>query len=86
MCDEGPGIRTEDLARILSGSFYRGQIEDTGHIEGMGLGLTITRLIAERHGGWLAAENNGDPGQGCTFSLILPLAAPGPASLPRDGS
>jgi PAS domain S-box-containing protein len=86
VCDEGPGIRTEDLARILSGSFYRGQIEDTGHIEGMGLGLTITRLIAERHGGWLAAENNGDPGQGCTFSLILPLAAPGPASLPRDGS
>ncbi len=86
VCDEGPGIKTEDLARILSASFYRGPLEDTGHIEGMGLGLTITRLIIERHGGWLAAENNGDPGQGCTFSLILPLAAPGPASLPRDGS
>jgi signal transduction histidine kinase len=69
--DAGHGISEKRLPRIFD-SFF------TTKKEGMGLGLAITRSIAEAHGGSVSAENNA--GAGATFRFRLPiLGEQGPA-------
>lgn len=65
--DEGPGIAIEDQAQIFD-RFWRGP--DSG--KGLGLGLSIVRQIAERHGGRVDLASA--PGSGSTFTLRLPMA------------
>lgn len=69
--DQGVGLAAEDLERVFD-PFY--QVEDhmTRRHEGLGLGLSIVRGIAEAHGGRAWAESAG-PGQGTTFTLAVPL-------------
>ena len=69
--DRGVGLAAEDLERVFD-PFY--QVEDhmTRRHEGLGLGLSIVRGIAEAHGGRAWAELPG-PGQGTTFTLAIPL-------------
>jgi C4-dicarboxylate-specific signal transduction histidine kinase len=63
--DSGHGIREEHLAHVFKPFF-------TTKDEGMGMGLSICRSIAETHGGQLRiAENSSD---GMTFELQLPVA------------
>jgi two-component system sensor kinase FixL len=62
--DSGPGIPAE-LAKRLFEPFY------TTKTSGMGIGLAISRTIAESHGGNLVAETNA--GGGATFRLRLPM-------------
>lgn len=69
--DEGYGIAPEDQERIFQ-RFQRA--EATRHLQGLGLGLWISRQIAEAHGGTLRVES--EPGKGSTFSLELPHPAP----------
>jgi signal transduction histidine kinase len=66
--DDGPGIAAADLPRIFD-PFYRaaGQARER---DGVGLGLSIARDLAQRNGGRLTATSS--PGRGSTFSLTLP--------------
>jgi two-component system sensor kinase FixL len=61
--DSGPGIPADLMERIFE-SFF------STKSEGMGLGLALSRSIAESHGGRLFAENR--PAGGACFHLILP--------------
>ncbi len=45
---------------------------------GLGLGLAISKGIVEQHGGSIRVESSGKPGEGSTFVIRLPLAAPRP--------
>jgi signal transduction histidine kinase len=75
--DRGPGIPPERADRLFL-PFTR--LDEHHSQSGTGLGLYIVKAIAEAHGGrvWLESA----PGEGSTFSVALPLAAP-PTSSPR---
>jgi C4-dicarboxylate-specific signal transduction histidine kinase len=63
--DTGSGVPDTIKARLFDPFFSTKQ-------SGLGLGLSICRAIAERHGGHIHAANN--PGHGATFHVSLPLA------------
>ncbi|MGR6432690.1 stimulus-sensing domain-containing protein [Rhizobium sp. PAMB 3174] len=54
--DNGPGIQAENIDRIFE-RFYTDRPESEGFGQNSGLGLSISRQIAEAHGGSLRAEN-----------------------------
>ncbi|MDQ0457978.1 sensor histidine kinase [Rhizobium paknamense] len=54
--DNGPGIQAEDIDRIFE-RFYTDRPEGESFGQNSGLGLSISRQIAEAHGGSLRAEN-----------------------------
>lgn len=68
--DNGAGFDTSQ-ARQLGGLFQRMHRE--AEFEGVGCGLALVRLIAQRHGAglWVAAS----PGAGCCVTLDWPAAA-----------
>jgi two-component system sensor kinase FixL len=70
--DSGHGIAAEQLAHIFDPFF-------TTKLDGMGMGLPISRTIIEAHGGRLWAENNNGSG-GATFRFTLPPALEGATS------
>jgi PAS domain S-box-containing protein len=66
--DTGPGIAPERMAELFV-PFARLGAEQSG-VEGTGLGLALSRRLAEAMGGALTAEST--PGAGSTFTLELP--------------
>ena len=70
--DHGIGIVEEDRDRIF-GKFFRVPGIENQKIPGTGLGLTIVSHIAQSHGG--RVEVKSQPGEGSTFSIILPVEA-----------
>nr|WP_298105290.1 sensor histidine kinase [uncultured Shinella sp.] len=73
--DNGPGIQAEDIDRIFE-RFYTDRPESEDFGQNSGLGLSISRQIAEAHGGTLKAENIIDKAtgtvRGARFTLALP--------------
>jgi signal transduction histidine kinase len=69
--DRGPGIPPEELPHLFQ-RYYRSRSTTAKKVGGLGLGLYITRLIAEAHRGRVWVES--EPGQGSTFYFALPLA------------
>jgi NtrC-family two-component system sensor histidine kinase KinB len=81
--DEGPGLAPEHVAHIFD-KYYRTQQGSAADAKGLGLGLYISRLIVEAHGGHIWVES--EPGRGATFLFSLPVGPPreepGPGPLP----
>lgn len=77
--DTGPGIAAEEQERIFM-PFERGSDSLARAIPGAGLGLAITRSLAQMLGGELTLDSI--PGQGSTFRLAVMLAPV--ASRPPD--
>jgi signal transduction histidine kinase len=71
--DRGRGIDADELQHIFE-PFYRGRYAIERQIHGNGLGLSLVRRIAEAHGGRVTAASA--PGQGTTFTLLLPGVEP----------
>lgn len=71
--DTGLGITAEEMPRIFT-AFMQGREAAAARFGGLGLGLSITALLVQEHGGKIWAESAGRD-QGATFHLELPLAA-----------
>lgn len=69
--DTGPGIEPDQFDSIFN-PFYQIDRAHNRPKEGVGLGLSISRDLAEAMGGKLTVESS--VGEGSTFTLALPLA------------
>ena len=86
VADTGKGIPPDFLAYVFE-RFTQGDAGITRAHAGLGLGLAISRHLAELHGGTIRVESPG-LGHGSTFTVRLPVAplrAPLPPPLRADG-
>jgi signal transduction histidine kinase len=68
--DSGPGISTEDQARIFE-AFQQVDNSNTRQQGGTGLGLSIARRLVALHGGMIELQS--ELGIGSTFTIVLPI-------------
>jgi signal transduction histidine kinase len=78
--DTGLGIAPGDVGRVFD-RFWRADParSRTGDRPGIGLGLSISKWIAEAHGGSIAVTSR--PGRGTTFTVTLPRVVGGVAAV-----
>lgn len=69
--DRGAGVPLNERRHIFERS-YRGELGKSISAQGLGLGLYISRLAVEAHGGHIGVEDGPD-GLGSTFWFSLPL-------------
>lgn len=79
VADNGDGIEPEMLSAIFE-LFVQGPKSLARTDGGMGIGLSLARVLVELHGGKLIANSEGK-GQGSTFTLRLPLTQKKPAAV-----
>ena len=79
ICDNGNGIPAGDLPFIFD-EFY--QVSGDGNKEGIGLGLTLVRSIAEAHGGQVWVQSSAD--SGTIFGLQFPIGKQAPLNTADD--
>ena len=70
--DTGLGVSPEEQP-LLFERFFRSSRATENAIPGTGLGLTITKAIVERHGGWITLESEGNVGT--TVRVEIPTKA-----------
>ena len=68
--DDGCGIAPEALPHIFTRTYTVSDARTPGASSGSGLGLSIAKVIIERHGGTINAESA--LGKGTTFTVSLP--------------
>jgi len=73
--DSGQGISPELLPHVFD-RFRQAAGATMQRDTGLGLGLAIVRQLVELHGGSVSAASDGE-GRGATFTVCLPIAAPG---------
>ncbi|MET4589110.1 ATP-binding protein [Arthrobacter sp. 754] len=71
--DTGMGMSPDDAARVFR-RYFRTDSARAAAIPGAGLGLSITKMIVERHGGGVTCSS--DHGKGSTFTVTLPADGP----------
>ncbi|MBI4577397.1 MAG: hypothetical protein HY722_14150, partial [Planctomycetes bacterium] len=81
--DRGPGIPREEQARVFE-AWSRSEQPLARSLGGLGLGLARVREVARAHGG--EAEVESEPGQGATFTILLPLELGQPAGGPAGAA
>lgn len=74
--DTGIGIRPDDHAKIFE-EFSQVNGSHTTKFQGTGLGLAVSRRLAEAHGGRIRVDS--EYGQGSIFHLEIPLTAAEPS-------
>ena len=69
--DNGAGISKENQAKLFKGiiQFSPGKLQEG---KGTGLGLYISKGIADMHNGYLMVDSDGED-HGATFTLLLPV-------------
>lgn len=65
--DNGPGVAEGDRGRVFEAFF-------STKAHGMGIGLSLSRTLAESIGGRLVCRGNNDGSPGSAFVLLLPLS------------
>jgi signal transduction histidine kinase len=70
--DNGVGIAGDQREKVFD-RFYRSASPTGAMVPGVGLGLFISRQLAELHHGSLVVESS-KPGEGTVFALVLPLS------------
>jgi two-component system phosphate regulon sensor histidine kinase PhoR len=84
VADRGLGIPIGEQQKIFE-KFYRGSSAQLKRTRGSGIGLAITKQVAEMHGGGVLVES--ETGKGSTFTLTIPMRCePSAANLARDTS
>ncbi len=71
--DTGVGIAPDHLNHIFE-LFYRADPSRAIHSGGVGLGLSIVKMVADAHAGRVMV--NSSAGKGSVFTLLLPIAQP----------
>lgn len=79
VADTGAGITPEAMGTIFQ-AFEQGGPQVTRQFGGLGLGLAISKVLVEMHGGTLSAQSEGK-GRGATFTVELATAG---ATVPAD--
>jgi signal transduction histidine kinase len=82
VADNGIGIEPESLPRIFD-AFEQADEDVARRFGGLGLGLAISKMLVDRHGGTLAAHSAGKM-LGSTFTMTLPTIET-PADSPQAG-
>ena len=72
VADQGPGIAAADRSAV-----FERFTTSAGHSSGTGLGLTISRWVAQLHGGTIAVA---DSERGCRIQVTLPADADRPTT------
>lgn len=67
--DDGIGIPADEQAQVFR-KFFRGGEARARGVKGTGIGLTMVRHIVHGHGGEIKLEST--PGQGTTFTILIP--------------
>ncbi len=68
--DTGPGIKADEIPHLFT-KFHRGTDLLRYDYEGTGIGLYISKLITEQHGGEITVQSA--EGAGSTFTISLPV-------------
>jgi signal transduction histidine kinase len=71
--DQGIGIPPDEVGHLFD-RFYRTRAATGSRIEGLGLGLYISKGLVEAHGGRIWVES--EVGRGSTFTFALPTGQP----------
>ena len=80
--DHGFGLPETEQQQVFE-KFYRAPQPEGQSVPGTGLGLTLVKHVAEEHGGGVEVKSK--PGEGSTFSIVLPLARERDVKASRNG-